>query len=447
VSSSDGASGVFSSQPPLCHVALPIGDPDPACGARSEVVYEELLAPAARKAGLEPVRADHRPDLQAPLVRSLLEQLVLADYAIVDLTGANPNLLYELGVRSAARPGATVVVGAEGTPVPANLQDERILFYSLDPEGRPADVAGDRAALVEALAALREPTRLPVFQLVDDLPRPDIDRLKTDVFRQRAAYSDEMKGRLSSAREEGPAALRLVAQQLGRLEEAEAGVLVDLLLSFRATESWPDMVELVAAMPEPLRRAVLVREQYAFALNRCGRGEEAERVLLDLLVEQGDSGETLGLLGRVYKDRWQARWDPACLEQAVETYRRGFEADWRDAYLGVNAVTLMEIRDPGGEAQQGLLPVVRYANQRRIEEGEADYWDHATRLELDVVGGDEAGARSAAAAALAAVREPWEPRSTAYNLSLIREARARRCEEVPWAAEIERELERAAVKP
>ena len=47
-----------------------------------------------------------------------------------------------------------------------------------------------------------------------------------------------------------------------------------------------------------------------------------------------------------------------------------------------------------------------------------------------------AGAR----AALAAVREPWEPESTAYNLSLIREARAARGETVDWADELEREL-------
>jgi hypothetical protein len=42
------------------------------------------------------------------------------------------------------------------------------------------------------------------------------------------------------------------------------------------------------------------------------------------------------------------------------------------------------------------------------------------------------------------VREPWEPESTAYNLSLIRESRARRNETVEWADELERELQSAA---
>jgi MAP3K TRAFs-binding domain len=422
---------------------MPIGAPGSTSRVRSDAVYEELLVPAAREAGLEPVRADRLPS-DGLLHKSMLEQLVLADYAIADLTEANPNVFYELGVRHAARPDRTLHVGAEGTRIPFDFEGVRMLFYPVDTEGRPTDPARDRARLVEALLALRQPAKLPVFQLVDDLPRAGIDRLKTDVFRQQADYSEEMKERLSSARAEGPAALRTVERELGEPEEVETGVLVDLLLSFRATEAWPDMIELVGAMPEPVRRAVLVREQFAFALNRCGRGEEAERVLLDVLAEQGDRGETLGLLGRIYKDRWQAEGDEVWLERAVDAYRRGFEADWRDAYLGVNAVTLMESREPGGEAQQELLPVVRYANRRRLEEGEADYWDYATLLELAVVGRDEAAARAAVESALAAVREPWEPKSTAYNLSLIREARARHGEEIPWAAEIDRDLERAA---
>jgi hypothetical protein len=87
---------------------------------------------------------------------------------------------------------------------------------------------------------------------------------------------------------------------------------------------------------------------------------------------------------------------------------------------------------------------VRYANLRRIEEGVADYWDHATRLELAIVARDRDEAMAAATAALAAVRETWEPESTAYNLSLIRRSRAERGEEVEWADEIEGELKAAA---
>jgi hypothetical protein len=197
---------------------------------------------------------------------------------------------------------------------------------------------------------------------------------------------------------------------------------------------------------------VLVREQYGFALNRDDRSEDAERVLLKVIEEHGESSETLGLLGRVYKDRWEATREGSALlagghlDQAIDAYRRGFQADWRDAYPGINAVTLMEIRDPGGAEQQALVPVVAYANRRRVDAGGPDYWDHATRLELGVIARDRVEAVAGARAALAAVRESWEPESTANNLALIRDSRAQRGETVDWADELERELLDAAGK-
>ena len=445
-SAADDTVGV--GHPPLCFVVMPFGvKPDGEGGSVNfDAVYERLLVPAICAAELEPLRADQ--DVVGGMIhKPMFERLILADYAVVDLTTANANVFYELGVRHAARPFSTVLVSADVKRAPFDLAPDRVLPYALDHDGGPADPAKDIEVLASALRAARAAaTDSPVFQLIDELPTPQIDRLKTDVFRDQAAYSAEVKSRLAAARAGGVAALREVEHDLGPLEDVEAGVLVDLLLSFRAAKGWEEMIRLVEAMPEPVRRTALVREQYGFALNRAQRSADAERVLLDVIEDRGPSSETLGLLGRVYKDRWEAEREGSVLraeghlDQAIDAYRRGFEADWRDAYPGINAVTLMEIRDPGGEEQQLLLPVVRYANRRRVDGRGADYWDHATRLELGVIGHDRDEAIAGARAALAAVREPWEPESTAYNLSLIREARAARGETVEWADELEREL-------
>ena len=63
---------------------------------------------------------------------------------------------------------------------------------------------------------------------------------------------------------------------------------------------------------------------------------------------------------------------------------------------------------------------------------------------MGVIARDREEASAGARAALASVREPWEPESTAYNLSLIRESRARNDEVVEWADELERELQTTA---
>jgi tetratricopeptide (TPR) repeat protein len=436
---------------PLCFVVMPFGvKPDGHGGSVDfDAVYAELFVPAIRDAGLDPMRADQ--ELVGGIIhKPMYERLILAEYAIADLTTANANVFYELGVRHAVRPYSTVLVSAETKRIPFDLAPDRVLPYALDGSGRPGAPAQDRDALVRALRAARDATTdSPVFQLIGDLPRPEIDRLKTDVFREQAAYSAAAKQRLAGARANGAEAVRAVEADFGPLEDVEAGVLVDLLLSYRATKAWEDMTRLVEAMPEPVRRTLLVREQYGFALNRAGRPDDAERELLAVVDDHGPSSETLGLLGRVYKDQWEARRADSLLQargyldKAIDAYRRGFEADWRDAYPGINAVTLMEIRSPAAAEQQALIPVVRYANRRRIDGGAPDYWDHATRLELGVLARDRDEAIAGATAALAAVRERWEPESTAYNLALIRESRAAHDERIDWADEIERELSEA----
>ena len=64
------------------------------------------------------------------------------------------------------------------------------------------------------------------------------------------------------------------------------------------------MIDLYERMPLPLQRAKMMREQLGFALNREGRFEDAEKVLKEVIDEFGPSSETNGLLGRIYKDRW-----------------------------------------------------------------------------------------------------------------------------------------------
>jgi hypothetical protein len=70
-----------------------------------------------------------------------------------------------------------------------------------------------------------------------------------------------------------------------------------------------------------------------------------------------------------------------------------------------------------------LLPVVRFAVWQRVKHAETDYWDYATLLELEVLDNNEAAARRQLEAALARVRENWEPTTTARNLRLIQSCR------------------------
>ena len=437
---------------PLCFVLMPFGKkPGAACMTIDfDAVYRDLIAPAIQEAGLELLRADEE-QTGGIIHKPMFERLILCEFAVADLTNANANVFYELGLRHAVRPASTVLIFAEGAgQLPFDVAPLRAIPYKLGPDGKPAKAAADSAAIAERLKAAKAmPTDSPVFQLVEGFP--DIQRLKTDVFRDRVQYSMQMKDKLASARIQGADAVRAVERELGNLAEAEAGVVIDLFLSYRAVKAWQCMIDLVSKLSRPLAATVMVREQLALALNRVGRGDEAERVLLELIASRGPSSETYGILGRVYKDRWEAAQKQGdkflaqgLLDKAINAYLRGFEADWRDAYPGINAVTLMELRDPPDPRREKLFPVVSYAVERRIATGKPDYWDYATRVELAVLAKDRQSAESALADALAAVREVWEPETTGRNLRLIGEARARRNEVLTWATEVEQTLRKRA---
>lgn len=443
---------------PLCFILMPFGRKDDSSGRSIDfdAVYRDLIKPAVEAAGLDPLRADEE-EVGGIIHKPMFERLVLCEYAVADLTTANANVFYELGVRHAVRPWSTVLLYAEGTRLPFDVAPLRALPYEVAPDGTPQDTAAVREALAERLRAARRAAHehpagvadSPLYQLLEDYP--EIQHEKTDVFREQVTYARGLKERIAAARKAGLDALRDVERSLGDFDDTEAGVVIDLFLSYRDLKAWGDMEALALRMPAPLAATVLVREQRALALNRAGDGEGAEQILKELLDQRGPSSETYGLLGRVYKDRWEAadkggdkRLARGLLDQAIAEYLRGFEADWRDAYPGVNAVTLMELREPPDARQAALLPVVRYAVERRVAGGRPDYWDHATLLELAVLARDEAAAEAALADALPLVRAPWEPETTARNLRLIREARERRGEEAAWLRGVEDDLAQRA---
>ena len=265
---------------PLCFVLMPFGVKTDGVGRTIDFdrVYRDILQPAVKLVGFECVRADDE-GVGGIIHKPMFERLVLSEYAIADLTTANANVYYELGVRHAVRPYSTVLTFAAGVRLPFDVGPLRGLPYHLDDRGAPSDADSDREALAHHLEEARSHAiDSPLFQLLDGYQTADLSRLKTDVFRDRVEYSAQLKVQLHTARGEGAAAVRRMLEGLPTLSEVEVGVVVDILLSFRATGAYEDMVRLVEERMGPsVRRTTFVREQYGFALNRLGRNKALSR--------------------------------------------------------------------------------------------------------------------------------------------------------------------------
>lgn len=79
---------------------MPISDIEGYSAGHFKRVYEHLIKPACQKAGFKAVRADDIYKTNVIIV-DVLQSIINSEMAICDLSGKNPNVLYELGIRQA----------------------------------------------------------------------------------------------------------------------------------------------------------------------------------------------------------------------------------------------------------------------------------------------------------------------------------------------------------
>ena len=269
----------------------------------------------------------------------------------------------------------------------------------------------------------------------------------TETFQRRARTLVEYSNAIAAAprlpAQEAVAQLRRLGATLLDTPGVPQELLIDVMLSYRDVEAHDDLIALADRLQPEAAKHPAVQQLIAFSLNRRlrpGDDDRAVSILEELIERHGADPETLGLLGRVHKDRYSRLRDAdaelaeVALDAAIEAYERGFKADLRDYYPGVNAVTLLIVKG-GDEAvarARQLSPVVAFAVAARQGIQSRDYWDVATVLELAVVNADERTARRALQRLLYLGRPSWCLATVAGNLSTLQQALSRRGEQVDW---------------
>jgi MAP3K TRAFs-binding domain len=287
--------------------------------------------------------------------------------------------------------------------------------------------------------ARRGPSRSrssPLFQLLDDYPGISLSHDVTEAFRERAVWVSDLTIRANNAVKssadgaEARERLLEIEKEYAALAGSEEQLMVMLMLAYRDISEWEDVIRVAESLPSRLRSIPTIREQMAMALSRRNQGDDRNRAietLEEVIAEHGDSPESLGILARCHKARWEEKHkagDPGAqdaLDQAIHTYRRGFDADPRDFYPGVNLVTLPARRGKPEDIEclRQVAPVVNFAAGRKGGLRSRDYWVLATVLETSALTGDEEMGRRALSAMLDVDPAPWMCETTADNLDIL----------------------------
>lgn len=160
-----------------CFVVMGFGTKtDYATGRKLDLnkSYRLLIKPVVEEKGLVCIRADeirHSGSIDVPMYRELLK----ADVVIADLSTANVNAFYELGIRHGLRPHTTIVISEDKLAYPFDLNHIKITSYAHLGEGiEYEEVERFRKLLGETLQAVldkKEPDS-PVYTYLDGLTPP-----------------------------------------------------------------------------------------------------------------------------------------------------------------------------------------------------------------------------------------------------------------------------------
>lgn len=117
-----------------CFVMMPSGNHGEYQGGKeeSEFVYNGIIIPSLKKVFKDSIEIIRETDNRNPgaITRELVKHIALSDLCIVDLTGQNPNVFLELGIRYALRKSTTILLKQPATIIPFDITNYRCVEYS-----------------------------------------------------------------------------------------------------------------------------------------------------------------------------------------------------------------------------------------------------------------------------------------------------------------------------
>ena len=120
----------------FCFVVMPFGSKGEydKKGKESKYIFKHIICKGIEKYGEEIKREINvvlESDKKAAgsITRSILENIIRADICIIDITGLNANVFFELGIRYSLRDKITILLRQSKTDIPFDIHGFKCITY------------------------------------------------------------------------------------------------------------------------------------------------------------------------------------------------------------------------------------------------------------------------------------------------------------------------------
>lgn len=164
-----------------CFIITPIGETNSEIFRKAKGVIDSVIKPVLRLHGFEDIKPAYEIIESGMIGNQIIDRIVNDDLVVANLTGNNPNVMYELAIRHAtAKP--IIHICEKGTVLPFDIKDNRTAFFSDDMLG-VQELQKEFEKYVIGLSYDREYRDNPIYngiQMTNLLDNMNIEGRKTE---------------------------------------------------------------------------------------------------------------------------------------------------------------------------------------------------------------------------------------------------------------------------
>lgn len=313
-----------------------------------------------------------------PIHASMFAEARDADVYIADLTGANPNVYLELGVRWALRDNVTVLISQSREDIKFNVGANRIIFYA--PETIIKATEDIVAAIVDGLTNNRLDSLVRLNSELVTIPRSRLEDLQSQISQLTTSRGEDLL-RAAKTTEDLTRRISLLKQVIDA-NPSSTEAWLELGKALRSGGDYPEAVDALQTAKRLAPECSVIYRELGVCYSKMKKSELAANSLREavrLTPKDAEAWSNLGgALRRLGMQNAPSAYDRKSLEEAHDSYQSAHSINKYDLYAGLNVARLDVLlskwepqrRDQAKEEFRKQISLCRYA----VDDNPKDYW-------------------------------------------------------------------------